>query len=160
VIQPTISGLDATRLAITSQAGREANAELIGVLFDFASAMRRATSAGSATTPILARLAAAGPMRACDLADMMHLDTSTVSRHVSALESQGLVRRAQMAEDRRAHALELTEAGQVAAAEQAADRVARFEAVTSGWSDDDIRTLSRLLTALMDGMNDPEGSEA
>jgi DNA-binding MarR family transcriptional regulator len=99
-------------------------------------------------------------MRSCDLAHALHLDQSTVSRHVASLESDGLVQRTPLEEDRRAHRIELTAAGTQAAHRAVETRVRQFEAAVAGWPDDDIARLARLLTAFVDRLSAHEGNPA
>lgn len=73
---------------------------------------------------IVVRLRTAGPANVSELADMLQLDRSTVSRQVRPLEEQGLVRPATPT-DRRANRLELSPAGRGAA--RAMERVWRRE---------------------------------
>ena len=61
---------------------------------------------------ILAWLHDTGPLRSSELAAHFHLDASTISRQVAALEQAGLVTREPDADDRRALRLRLTEHGQ------------------------------------------------
>ena len=150
----------AARAAVTTAAATPANAALVGALFDLIITLRRDQIGPSAATPVLVRLAADGSMRSCDLAHALHLDQSTVSRHVASLETDGLVQRTPLEEDRRAHRLELTPAGMQAAHAAIADRVGRFEAAVADWPEDDIARLARLLTALVDGLSAQERNPA
>src|SRR4051794_32042767 len=59
----------------------------------------------------LARLSDLGTARMSELAALLGLDLSTVSRQVRALEELGLVGRTSDPEDRRAYLLEPTESG-------------------------------------------------
>src|SRR3954468_4566417 len=52
-----------------------------------------------------------GPLRQSALADLVHADPSTVSRHVATLVDQGLVRRVADESDGRASRLVITDAG-------------------------------------------------
>ena len=52
-----------------------------------------------------------GPLRQGALADLVHADPSTVSRHVAALVEQGLVRRVADESDGRASRLVVTDEG-------------------------------------------------
>jgi DNA-binding MarR family transcriptional regulator len=63
---------------------------------------------------IVVRLRAAGPANVSELAEMLQLDRSTVSRQVRPLQAQGLVRPAPPT-DRRANRLELSPTGDRAA---------------------------------------------
>jgi DNA-binding MarR family transcriptional regulator len=144
----------AARGVVTRAASTPATAELVGALFDLIFHLRRDTSGG--TLPVLVRLAADGPMRACDLAAALHLDQSTVSRHVTSLESEGLVERIVDDSDRRSYLLRLTGPGADEAQSALAARIRRFESAVRGWDQDDIGRLATLLTAFVDGLDDPE----
>ncbi len=140
------------RDAVTDAASTPAGAALIGALFDLVFTLRREPIGPTATMPLLVRLAADGPMRSCDLALALHLDQSTVSRHVAALESDGLVHRAPQAGDRRAHLVELTPAGTQAAHDAIGERVRRFESAVAHWPEDDIAGFARHLTTFVNGL--------
>jgi DNA-binding MarR family transcriptional regulator len=144
------------RALATSVASSPGAAQLIGSLFDLLSTLRKGATDPGATTPILLRLAGDGPRRSCDLAHELHLDQSTVSRHVSALEAEGLVQRTPDEGDRRAQLLELTPEGAVLAHERVKDRVRLFEAATAGWSEVDLATLARLLDDFTQGVRAQE----
>jgi DNA-binding MarR family transcriptional regulator len=144
----------------TSVATSPATAEVMGALFDFAFALKRTAGEGSATVPILMRLASAGPLRSSDLAQQVHLDQSTVSRHVASLENDGLVRREPDDSDRRAHLLAVTEEGVAAAHERVTYRVRQFENATASWSPDDLATFARLLNAFVTGLDAQERTTA
>jgi DNA-binding MarR family transcriptional regulator len=151
---------DSARALVTSVASSPAAARLMGSLFDLMSALRKGAADPAATTPLLLRLAGDGPRRSCDLAHELHLDQSTVSRHVAALEADGLVRRTRNEEDRRAHLLELTPAGSTLAHERVTERVRRFEAVTASWSEDDAATFARLIDDFVRGLRAQEGTSS
>jgi DNA-binding MarR family transcriptional regulator len=140
------------RALATSVASSPQAAHLIGSLFDLLSTLRKGAHDPAATTPILLRLAGDGPRRSCDLAHELHLDQSTVSRHVAALESEGLVQRTPDQVDRRAHLLELTPDGAATAHQRITERVRLFEDATAGWSDDDLATFARLLDDFTTGL--------
>ena len=63
---------------------------------------------------LLFPLARLGPLRQGALADLVHADPSTVSRHVAVLVEQGLVRRVADEADGRATRLVVTDAGRAA----------------------------------------------
>lgn len=143
----------AARDVVTSAASTSTTAALVGALFDFIHAVRRGAADPSASMPILTRLMAAGPMRSCDLAHQLHLDQSTVSRHVAALSAEGLVARTPQQDDRRAQLVELTDAGSQAARAQVAARVQQFEAVLATWPDADVESFARLLASFTTGLS-------
>ena len=147
---------ETARALVTSAASSPEAAHLVGSLFDLMSALRKGASDPAATTPILLRLASGGPRRSCDLAHDLHLDQSTVSRHVAALEAEGLVQRMPDEADRRAHQLELTNEGASLAHQRVTDRVQLFEAVTATWPDEDVTTFARLLDDFTHGLRAQE----
>ncbi len=142
----------AARASVTAAASNAAAAELVGALFDVIYALRRDHGEPSATMPVLVRLSVTGPVRAAELADALHLDQSTVSRHVCTLEGDGLVARDTDPADGRAQLVRLTPSGEAAVAVMVADRVGRFEAAISGWPENDVETLARLLHSFIDGL--------
>ncbi len=95
--------------------------------------------------PILRRVEDAGRLRVTELADLLGLDVSTVSRQVRVLEERGMLRRATDEPDRRASVLEITDGGVLALKRL---REARFRLVAdmlADWDTADIRALEPLL---------------
>lgn len=130
-----------------------ANAATIAALTDLLWVMHRSRVMQQQGTPAMAlvvHLARRGPMRSCDLAGAMHLDQSTVSRHLAHLEASGLVTRTPDPADGRAHLLAVTADGEAQAHLAIAARVNDFERVIDGWSDRDRDDLSRLLARFSD----------
>ena len=105
-----------------------------------------------ALAAVLHELGYTGPVRVSVLAEAMHLDQSTVSRHISALEQVGLVERSGDPDDRRAALLSITPAGRSRLATILDERRAIFRAATAEWSDDDrarlAESLDRMVRAL------------
>lgn len=64
-----------------------------------------------ATYPVISGLARSGPSTAAELAAVIGIDRSVVSRHASRLEQAGLVARGAHPHDKRATVLTLTERG-------------------------------------------------
>lgn len=93
-----------------------------------------------------------GPLRQAALADLVHVDRSTISRHVALLVEQGLVRRTADESDGRASYLVVTEAGRAQLDELRAEREAYLRQVTAGWSDDELLTFTALFERLLDGI--------
>lgn len=60
---------------------------------------------------VLHALTTKGPIRLGDLAEAMHLDASTVSRHVQQLCDRGLIERGPDPEDGRARIIAISDAG-------------------------------------------------
>jgi DNA-binding MarR family transcriptional regulator len=97
---------------------------------------------------ILARLDDAGTARMSDLAALLSLDLSTVSRQVRALEDLGLVGRTTDADDRRAYRLEPTTAGRKLVADVKKSFSEVVDLALAEWSERDRRTLTTLLGRL------------
>lgn len=91
-----------------------------------------------------------GPLRQNALAELVHADPSTVSRHVALLVERGLVAREADESDGRASRLVLTDAGCTVLDELRAERVAYLRTVTAGWTDDDLATFTALFDRLLD----------
>lgn len=93
-----------------------------------------------------------GPVRQGALADLVHADPSTVSRHVASLVDQGLVRRVADESDGRASRLVITEAGNRALQDLCAERESRLEQMTASWDPADLATFTRLFGRLIDDL--------
>ena len=93
-----------------------------------------------------------GPLRQGALAELVHADPSTVSRHVASLIEQGLVQRVADETDGRASRLIVTDAGRAALEQVRAEREAHLARVTADWSTADLTTLTRLFGRLLDDL--------
>lgn len=102
----------------------------------------------SASAPILARLRDHGPMRSRQLAELIMLDPSTVSRQVDQLVKAGLVQRIADPDDGRATLLELSAAGLRALDEHAARINGLLEQVLHDWTVEQIEALVTSLAHL------------
>jgi DNA-binding MarR family transcriptional regulator len=107
------------------------------------------TGLDPALVTVLHDLGCSGPIRVSVLAETMHLDQSTVSRHVRALEELGLVERAGDPDDRRAALLSLTPSGQERLAAIIEERRAIFHAATADWPDRDRAQLAGLIERMV-----------
>lgn len=101
---------------------------------------------------LLFPLARTGPCRQSTLAETVHADPSTVSRHVAALVERGLVGRVADESDGRASRLVVTEAGQRAMNELCAERENHLGQAMAHWSADDLTTFTRLFGRLIDDL--------
>jgi DNA-binding MarR family transcriptional regulator len=101
---------------------------------------------------LLFPLSRMGPLRQGALADLVHADPSTVSRHVATLVEQGLVRRVADESDGRASRLEVTDAGTQAMHDLCAERENRVEEATAAWDGADLATFTRLFGRLIDDL--------
>lgn len=93
--------------------------------------------------PVLSGLARTGPRNAADLAAVVGLDRSGVSRHASRLEAAGLVRREADPDDRRSVLLVLTESGTAAVAEMRRRFADRVTASLASWPPDEAAAFAR-----------------
>jgi DNA-binding MarR family transcriptional regulator len=103
--------------------------------------------------------------RPSDLAAEMHLDLSTVSRHVQALEKDGYLDKVKDPDDGRAHRLRLTPAGRKAIYAAMIRRADHYRRAVERWSTDDLQTLVRLLRRFSDDLKActecvPQGTDA
>lgn len=126
---------------------------------------RRAAEAGGGrleklSLSVLGRLDADGPMRPSALAHLVRLDLSTVSRHLAALEAEGLVRREPDPDDRRAWQVRVTRAGAEAVTIMRTRRREHMRRVLADWSADDRRELAALLARLNADMLRAEQGES
>ena len=96
---------------------------------------------------ILTHLATHGPLRGADLSDAFGMDKGGVSRQVQALVDLGLVERMPDPEDRRAILLDASEEGRTRLEVMSQNRRDRFDERLADWSDEDLATFSRQLTA-------------
>jgi DNA-binding MarR family transcriptional regulator len=93
-----------------------------------------------------------GPLRQGALAELVHADPSTVSRHVAQLVERGLVRRVADESDGRASRLVVTDAGSAALRVLRRERESHLEHVTAGWSAADLATFTALFGRLLDDL--------
>jgi len=93
-----------------------------------------------------------GPLRQGALAELVHADPSTVSRHVAALVDQGLVRRVADESDGRASRLVVTDAGHAALDSLRRERETHLERATAGWGADELAALTTLFGRLIDDL--------
>jgi DNA-binding MarR family transcriptional regulator len=101
---------------------------------------------------LLARLHEHGPLRLSDLAALLFLDVSTVSRHARSLEDRGFVARADDPDDGRAVRLRLTPGGERVLEKAFANRQAWLDGCIADWSDDERRRLAEDLDRLADAL--------
>jgi DNA-binding MarR family transcriptional regulator len=93
-----------------------------------------------------------GPVRQGALAELVHADPSTVSRHVASLVDQGLVRRVADESDGRASRLVITDQGNNALQDLCHERESRLAQITADWDPDDLATFTRLFGRLIDDL--------
>ena len=110
-------------------------------------------SGDRAALVLLFPLVRMGPLRQGALAELLHADPSTVSRHVAALVERGLVQRVADESDGRASRLHVTDAGHAALDAFRRDRENHFAQVTAGWDEADLAALTILLGRFLDDMS-------
>jgi DNA-binding MarR family transcriptional regulator len=102
---------------------------------------------------LLFPLARLGPLRQGALAELVHADPSTVSRHVAVLVERGLVRRVADETDGRASRLVVTDEGYAALEALRGERESHLERVTADWSTADLASLTTLFGRLLDDLS-------
>jgi DNA-binding MarR family transcriptional regulator len=113
----------------------------------------RNDSGDRAALVLLFPLVRLGPLRQGALAELIHADPSTVSRHVAALVERGLVQRVADESDGRASRLHVTDAGHAALDTFRRERENHFAQVTAGWNTADLTALTHLLGRFLDDMS-------
>ncbi|MEY9858207.1 DNA-binding MarR family transcriptional regulator [Catenulispora sp. GAS73] len=93
--------------------------------------------------PVLSGLARTGPRNAADLAAVIGLDRSGVSRHASRLEAAGLIRREADPADRRSVLLVLTDDGAAAVAKMRGRFAERVASALSTWPPGEAEAFAR-----------------
>jgi DNA-binding MarR family transcriptional regulator len=129
-------------LVATMRLGRRMRQRLPGEELEFSS------------IALLKALAHQGALRLTDLAGVLDLDASTVSRHVRTLEERGLVARTTDPDDGRASLLAVTDEGRERLHAGGARRRALVAEMLQDWSPEDRETLRRLLTRLADDVQE------
>lgn len=137
------------RALASRAASSPANAQAVAAMVDLVDTIvrnRRAAATSAPTTAVLIKLAKLGPSRVGDLAAELHLDQSTVSRHLANLDEAGLIARTADPTDGRAQLAGLTPAGWAQVQQAVASRVHVMEQVLDDWTDADRLALADLLT--------------
>ncbi len=93
-----------------------------------------------------------GPLRQGALAELVHADPSTVSRHVTTLVEQGLVSRIADESDGRASRLVITGTGQKALEGLCKERESQLDRITATWDPADLAIFARLFGRLIDDL--------
>jgi DNA-binding MarR family transcriptional regulator len=94
-----------------------------------------------------------GMVRPSDLAAQMHLDLSTVSRHLRSLEQQGMLARSADPDDARALRIRVTTRGRDVLTRLMDHRSATIRDAIAHWSEHDRGALRRLLRQLADDLS-------
>ncbi len=102
---------------------------------------------------LLHKLSAGGDsLRVTDLAELLGVDTPTVTRKVQQLERDAMVVRQTDPDDRRAIRIRLTPAGRRTLERVRRARRAWLDQLLEGWDDDDLSTLADLLGRFADDL--------
>jgi len=101
---------------------------------------------------LLRTLERIGPASINTIASAVGLDSSTVTRQVSAMKALGLVERTTNPGDRRSCIISPTHAGRDMMREMRRLRRGNLDELTNDWSDDDRSALGRLLAKLNDSI--------
>jgi DNA-binding MarR family transcriptional regulator len=147
---PDVPGLDDERLVELRTLGEQLPRfmRLVHALKTAHVADRR----DSAALVLLFPLVRLGPLRQGALADLVHADPSTVSRHVATLIEHGLVQRVADETDGRASRLVVTDAGHAALEQLRSEREAHLARVTADWSAADLAAFTGLFGRLLDDL--------
>ncbi|GII80152.1 MarR family transcriptional regulator [Sphaerisporangium rufum] len=113
-------------------------------------AMRRELPPGCPRSGVtlLAALDRRGDLRVGELAEILDVDQSVISRHVTELVVRGWVERMPNPRDGRSSYLRLTPQGRQVMRESTDRLGARLAAMLDDWTDEEIATLGRLLARL------------
>ncbi|SNR82973.1 transcriptional regulator, MarR family [Geodermatophilus saharensis] len=149
---PRVAGTPAPHRAAEVRRLAEQFPRLIRLVHAFKSLPSAIDGRERAALVLLFPLTRLGPLRQSALAEVVHADPSTVSRHVASLVEQGLVQRVADENDGRASLLVVTDAGHAAVERLAEERTAQLGAMLTGWSDTDLATLTGLFGRLLDDL--------
>jgi len=124
--------------------------EILAGLIDILGGLKRRAGEREdpATVFLLRHLREPPARRITELAECSRLDISTVSRHVKSLEEAGHIIRIEDPDDRRVSRLLITEQGRALYDAAMAARSAALDRGLSTWSEQERRTLARLITKL------------
>jgi DNA-binding MarR family transcriptional regulator len=96
-----------------------------------------------------------GHAHACELADLMGLDKSTVSRLLASLDHRELIERTTDPADRRAHVVSLSDHGRARLAAARYEHSADLAHALADWSPEEIDDAVRVIARLSDGLSAP-----
>jgi DNA-binding MarR family transcriptional regulator len=135
---------------------------MVTALMSVGRVMRQRQSADSidpGTFWLLKTISHRGPLRITELATSTHLDTSTVSRHVSQLERNGMVERTPDPADGRAQLVGISAAGQDELDQAFQRRRDVLEATLAEWDEHDVAEFERLLSKFVAGINNAQAPQ-
>lgn len=101
---------------------------------------------------LLREVAAAGELRASDLAARVYVTKVSISRYVAEMRRSGLLATRPDPDDGRATLLSVTRSGRQALARRERRRARALSQLCAAWSDEDMATLTDLLHRLNDGI--------
>lgn len=128
---------------------QDAIRQTVGALFaTIASTARAARKGDAAALSSLQALATVERARPSELATVLGVHQSTITRQMQALEEAGFVALAADPEDRRSCFIALTEAGRKHIKKLQDFGLSRFELFLADWTVEEVRTLGRLLAKL------------
>lgn len=114
--------------------------------------------------PVLRAVAELQPLRHTELAEVVQLDTSTVSRHMRHLEERKFARSRHDENDGRVRLVELLPAGHEALQDMLARRRALLREVLDSWPEPDKELLGSLLERVLHALDEdqpvPSGDQA
>ncbi|MFI6407889.1 MarR family winged helix-turn-helix transcriptional regulator [Streptomyces sp. NPDC050548] len=102
----------------------------------------------SGSAAVLTLLGRHGAMRMSRLAELLAVDMSVTSRHVAHVADRGWIERSADPSDKRSRILRLTPSGQVRLDELSRRTAQLLADRLSGWSDDEVGQLIRLMARL------------
>ena len=109
----------------------------------------------SGSAAVLTVLGRHGHMRMSRLAELLSVDVSVTSRHVTHLAERGWIERSPDPADKRSRILRLTPAGQTRLEELFRRTSELLAERLSDWSDEEVGDLTRLMARLRDSFGDP-----
>jgi DNA-binding MarR family transcriptional regulator len=110
--------------------------------------------------PVLSAAAAIGPARVSEIAELIGLNPTTVSRHLASLEKMGLVSRSSSDLDGRAAPVELTGAGKSAVRNLRKARRRLFAELLEDFDEDDLARFGSYLARLFQAFEVAAGAGA
>lgn len=123
---------------------------MVTALFTLVGGLNRAARhiPDAAALNVLQTVAAQGRMRPSEVAAILGVHQSSVTRQVQALQDRGLVLVEVDPADRRSCFISLSEAGQAEVARLTGIGMQRFAAFVADWDAEDVQALTRLLIKL------------
>jgi DNA-binding MarR family transcriptional regulator len=101
--------------------------------------------------PLLFRLLE-GPKRPTELAEVLHIDLSVVSRQLTSLSARDLVAKTQDPGDGRAHQVEITDVGRALTKEVGRIRTEFLASLVQDWDEADVRHFATYLHRLSESL--------